>query len=326
MIKEGTNGFAALFCVCVACSSLFGADASVHFYGGTGFGGPNAFDLVEIDPSTGETTRVVDGTYWNGLDFTPDGSTLYAVSDNLYSIDIATGTYTEIGPLTFQGSDPIGVLSMTIAPDGQMYALSNSYSDPSEETRYYRIDMATGNLEYLGTPQGYIWAIEFTPDGTLYGAEFDLMILDPTDGSILETIGSLDSGIIVELDSSEDGNLYGTSYDDGLYQLDTVTGRATLMTPYSNGDQVWSLATKVRRDFNIKGISGAPQVIEWHSQSGENYQVWVSADLLEWISASVVLPASGIGINSWTDEGLHALGPPSDAQLRFYRIELLAPG
>jgi len=220
-------------------------EPQVRFYGGTGSAGPHAFDLVEIDPSTGATTLVVDGRYWMGLDFIPDGTTLYAVSDVLYTIDIAAGTYTEIGPLTCQGSEPLSMRSMTIAPDGQMYALGDSYTDPPGEDCYYRIDKATGNLEYLGTRQGFVWAIEFAPDGTLYGAEFDLMILDPTDGSILETIGSLDSAFIVELDFSEDGNLYGTDDDTGLYHINTATGQATLLTDYSGGDELRSLATKL---------------------------------------------------------------------------------
>jgi DNA-binding beta-propeller fold protein YncE len=77
--------------------------------------------------------------------------------------------------------------------------------------------------------------------------------------------------------------------------------------------------------FGMRKISGpieAP-VIEWHSEANRNYRTWVSDDSLNWLSASEALPASGNGVNLWTDDGLHALGPPGESLLRFYRIELL---
>ena len=221
---------------------------SLHFYAGTGSGGPNPFDLVEVDTVTGATTLLVEGRFWTGLDFTPDGQTLYATGTSLYTIDIATGTYSEIGPLSYQGSGGIRMLSMTIAPDGQMYGLSSGTSDPAEETRFYRIDTATGDLEYLGSPEGFIWAIEFAPDGTLYGAQFDLMTLDPSNGSILQTIGELGDPLLInELDFSEDGNLYGIDSDEGLFEIDTTTGDVTLVIDSSAiSDSLRTIATQGR--------------------------------------------------------------------------------
>lgn len=222
---------------------------TLRFFGGTGSGGPNTFDLVELDIVTGETTAVVNRAVRNGLDFTPDGGTLYGIgSATLYTLDVEAGTYTEVAPLTYQGSEPIGMRSMTIAPDGRMFALSSGSSDPSGEERLYRVDSTTGNLELLGQPDGFLWGIEFGPDGTLYGAEFDLLVLDPTDGSIVRTIGDLGSSLLVtELDFAADGTLYGTDSDNGLYRIDTSTGAATQVVPYPEGsDEIWSIATQLR--------------------------------------------------------------------------------
>jgi len=325
MVKKKTGaGTAALLCLCLVCLLLSTSHATVRFYGGTASGGTHDYDLVEIDPSTGQITLAVEGRLWTGMDFTPDGRTLYGVSNKLYTIDVAASTYTEIGPLTFQGSDPVLMVSMTIAPDGQMYAMGESYIDPaSPELFFYRIDKATGNLDYLGTPQGFIWAVEFAPDGTLYGAEFDLMTLDPANGSILQMIGPLDSSLrINELDVAEDGTIHGTDHDSGLYRINKATGEATLLTSYSGGDEVWCLVTRSRSTLDIRSDPGTPPVIEWQSHIGETYYVSVSDDLSAWTTASGALPASGTGVNSWADDGLHALGPPSGARLRFYRVEL----
>jgi len=323
MKRSTTVAGAALLYVCLVYPFFLVADAALRFYGGTASGGTHEFDLVKIDPSNGNTTLAVEGKIWTGMDLAPDGRTLYAVSNKLYTIDIAAGTYREIGPLAFQGSIPLLMVSMTIAPDGQMYAIGKSYIAPgSADLFLYRIDKATGNLEYLGTPDLSVWAIEFAPDGTLYGALYDLMVLDPKDGSTLQTIGPLDSGVkIYELDCSEAGNLYGTS-DHSLYQINRTTGQATLLTSYSGGHEVWSLVTKSRPTLHITSVQGAPPGIRWESDTSETYRVSVSADLVAWILASGDLPGSGTGVNSWADDGLHALGPPSGARLRFYKVEL----
>ena len=296
------------------CGPLRAAETA--FYGIN----PEMLGLVEIDPYSGETTLAVEGHFWTGLDYTPDGKTLYGLSNRLFTIDVAAGTYSEIGPLTLDGSDAIQMLSMSIAPDGKMYALSNPSNDPAGEKRFYRVDPATGNLEYLGSPA--IGAIEFAPDGTLYAVGADLMILDPRDGSTLQTIGPLDSQLVInELDFSEDGNLYGTSREDGLHQINTTTGAATLLTGYLGENQVWSLVTVATGTSPTIGISGYPPTIEWQSTASTHYQVSASQDLRTWVSVSEILQGSDSGVSSWTDDGQHDLGAASATSQRFYRVE-----
>jgi hypothetical protein len=80
---------------------------------------------------------------------------------------------------------------------------------------------------------------------------------------------------------------------------------------------------KFRLSFGVRGIrtAGTLPSVEWDSESGKSYTVWLSADLVDWVSVAGTIAGSEAGINSWTDDGSHPLGPPSSARCRFYRIE-----
>jgi hypothetical protein len=79
---------------------------------------------------------------------------------------------------------------------------------------------------------------------------------------------------------------------------------------------------KFRADFGVRDLSGAPEspAASWYSEKGKAYQVFVSPNLFDWILGSGVEPGSESGVNSWTDDGLHGLGPPADALRRFYKV------
>jgi DNA-binding beta-propeller fold protein YncE len=79
-----------------------------------------------------------------------------------------------------------------------------------------------------------------------------------------------------------------------------------------------------RRDFGMRGIVGPPElpVIEWDCAPNKGYRVWASVDLSEWTALGSAIFGSNTGINSWTDDGQHPLGPASEALRRFYRVEL----
>ena len=79
---------------------------------------------------------------------------------------------------------------------------------------------------------------------------------------------------------------------------------------------------KFRADLGVRDLSGLPDspVIEWYSESGKTYQVWLSEDCLTWVSASGIQAGTETGVTFWTDDGLHALGPPTQAPRRFYRV------
>jgi len=75
----------------------------------------------------------------------------------------------------------------------------------------------------------------------------------------------------------------------------------------------------------MRGVSWSAEwpTVEWDSESGKSYAVWVSSNLLDWVAVPGAIAGSETGINSWDDDGSHPLGTPSPARWRFYRIELL---
>lgn len=177
------------------------------------------FSLVTINEQTGAlspTSATSPIKYVDGLDFTPDGSRLYGLSNSLYSINPTNGQFTVIGPLTLNGGPKILMASMTISPSGQMLALGNG------DNKLYQVDTATGHLSVLSvlsTPTT-VRAIEFGPDGTLYGAFTELYKLDPQTGAVLADLGRLtragetiDTGAFIsEMDFSH-GVLRGLAID-----------------------------------------------------------------------------------------------------------------
>jgi tripartite motif-containing protein 71 len=85
---------------------------------------------------------------------------------------------------------------------------------------------------------------------------------------------------------------------------------------------------KFRRTFGMRGISWGAQwpVVEWDSESGKTYKVWVAGPIsspIDWVAVPGTITASDTGVTSWPDDGLHPLGPPPAASSRFYRIEKL---
>ena len=76
-----------------------------------------------------------------------------------------------------------------------------------------------------------VWGIDFAPDGTLYGAAFEIFTIDPANAQILTTADI--SEFIVELDYALDGTIYGVDANrDDLYTIDPVTGGLTLVGTY----------------------------------------------------------------------------------------------
>ncbi len=79
---------------------------------------------------------------------------------------------------------------------------------------------------------------------------------------------------------------------------------------------------KFRPDYRVRGIMGPPDAptIEWDSEAGKEYKIWLSSDLLGWTSFGRQ-NGWGVGFNYWTDDGNHPLGPPSEHHCRFYRVQ-----
>ncbi|MCH5373415.1 MAG: DUF4394 domain-containing protein, partial [Planctomycetes bacterium] len=131
--------------------------------------------LHAINPSTGEFISTTKLTYPDGgnvitaLEFA--GGTLYGglatkrnpdVESIFVEIDLATGEVTSRGPT---GVDfPLGGLSFDVA-NSVMYAVSAG----SSSGNLYTVDLQTGRLTLVGPTEIPMSALEFGPDGVLYG-------------------------------------------------------------------------------------------------------------------------------------------------------------
>jgi hypothetical protein len=67
--------------------------------------------------------------------------------------------------------------------------------------------------------------------------------------------------------------------------------------------------------------------ITWTSVSGKSYAVYYcDADFGVpgncWVLAEDMIPASGTGTNTWTDDGTLTVPPPEDVPERYYKIEV----
>ena len=234
--------------------------------GGTGLGGTNDLMLVEIDAFSGATTPRGGSYFWTGLDFSPDESTLYGVGTELCAINPSNGSDTVIGPLTYSGSEPILMRSMTVSPTGEMYALSHSGSDPASEARLYAVNLSSGELDLIGTPTATIYGIEFGPDGLLYGAFDELFVIDPGDASTVDALGGLGGPHLLELDFTPDGQLLGVERYDGsagLFEIDlggTPGSLASMMTSVPS-DEVRSIASVIPEPASLPLITAAALIL-----------------------------------------------------------------
>jgi hypothetical protein len=262
------------FCAAVVGALLTTNSAfAVTIYGGTATGspGPSQFALVTVNESTGILTAVGPASFNVGLDFTPEGRALYGLSNSLRRINPQTGVTTEIGPLSENGGPSIVMSDMTIAPNGDIYAITND-SNPS---KLYQVDAASGALTFKGAFDDAILmrTLEFSPDGLLYGGFGNLYIIDPATAAIVQDLGRFggtgENVIAIEdLDFGPDGVMRGSLIDrnstptliDGeLYRirLDSAPGdRATLLTPIQTGVRLWSIATVPEPSTLFLGVLG----------------------------------------------------------------------
>ncbi len=185
-MQARTCGLLLSLCLC----SLATTCCANTLFGTTGYSNSSPdldANLVTISPLTGNVSPVASVTAFHpfvtGLDFTADGSRLFGAGSTLYVADPTTGHFTEVGPLTLNGTDKILMASMTISPSGEMLAVGNS------DRTLYAIDPATGHLSVRGTFTDSVRAIEFAPDGTLYGGFANLFQIDPSNAAILADLG-----------------------------------------------------------------------------------------------------------------------------------------
>jgi len=121
----------------------------------------------------------------------------------------------------------LGMLMPLQAGAKTLYGSANGGLD------FITVESTTGVATLVATfnPAGQYFALEFTPDGTLWAIEMgtgQLYTVDPATGALTAVGTPIVNALFTQLASDSDGNLYATDNTIGsLYSIHKVTGRAT---------------------------------------------------------------------------------------------------
>ena len=152
-------------------------------YGITGYG-----YFYSIDPSTGTPTYIGKAeSFINGLTFDSSGTLYGSGGQYLYTLDLASGSATQVGSTGFNSSG-----DLAFDADGNLY-LTASASGGSNGDQLVAVDASTGASRKIGDiGYRFVYGLSFV-DSTLYGFTSGQDILNINMGSGLGTgIGTTD--------------------------------------------------------------------------------------------------------------------------------------
>jgi hypothetical protein len=219
------------------------------------------FSAAAQIPSTSEDYQSAG----QALDTTPIVyNALYASAySDLWHIDPNTGTFTEIGNIGYEGTD--------IAFDG-MALYGTNFS------QFLSIDPTTGAGSVIGNI-GFndVNALTIAPDGTMYAGTISGALLKIDKSTGLGTlVGYYGSGLgsSGDLAIRFDNKMYASVrrsgyYTDWLAQIDTNTGRATLLGDIGESS-VYGLDFK---DWSLYGVTDNGLLLEIDPETGESTQI-----------------------------------------------------
>lgn len=163
-------------------------------------------------------------------------NTFGGVDAQLATINLDTGAATLVGSPLGQA---LAIMGMTCSPDGTLYAIGqNNASDPDFNS-LYTVNRATGMATRIGSTavnttscpaHGFLMALEFAPDGTLYGAnDCSLFTIDPTTGAATKVVDFSGVSMVMGLAIDGEGNFFLSNFvnDSHVFALDVGTGSAT---------------------------------------------------------------------------------------------------
>ena len=152
-------------------------------------------------------------------------------ANQLATLNLGTGAATPVGsPL----GQTLGIMGLVCSPDGTLYA-SQSTASPVSSNGLYTVDRETGQASLIG-PTGadkVIMAMDFAPDGTLYGASPSaLYTIDPSTGNATKVVDFSGVTKVMGLAIGRDGDFFISDFfplpqGSTVYALDVSTGEAT---------------------------------------------------------------------------------------------------
>lgn len=177
------------------------------------------------------------------LAFCRPGGTAYTITNmgnaslaQLATLDLSTGAATLVG-------SPLGqslmIMGMSCSPDGVLYAVGQTDSLNPNFNSLYIINRETGLASRVGSTgvvvpggvfSGFFMALDFAPDGTLYGANTGaLYTIDPLTGLATKVVDLSGVTMVMGLAIAKDWDFFVTDYVtiSNIYALDVATGAAT---------------------------------------------------------------------------------------------------
>jgi hypothetical protein len=177
------------------------------------------------------------------LAFCPPGGRPYTITNTfdptaqLAILNLGTGAATLVGSPLGQA---LSIMGMTCSPDGTLYAIGQFDSTNPDFNSLYAVDRKTGvasrigptGVQDQGSPYGgFLMALAFAPDGTLYGANVSTLFrVDPSTGQATKIVDFVGVTSVMGLAIDNHGNFYVSEWvaaPSSIYGLNVATGVAT---------------------------------------------------------------------------------------------------
>jgi hypothetical protein len=163
----------------------------------------------------------------------------------LAKLDLNTGEATLVGS-PGRGLDILGIMGLTCSPEGTLYAIGQGHPTNPDFNSLYTVDRETGVATRIGSTgvndtasptfgNGFLMALAFAPDGTLYGVSDGEIGKGSTLYRVNRFTGLAAKVVDMKVDAvmglaiDEDGKFYVADWVPGskIYTLDAGTGMTT---------------------------------------------------------------------------------------------------
>ena len=224
------SSFVLLLSILLGGFSLPSASAvTLVFFDQDGYGSTNPRGLYNFDTET--TTVSLRATVpgeerFFAMDIRKSDNTVFAVDldGGLWTMDIDTGVPTPIGDTGISS-----LTNMAIHPTtDQIFAMDAS----NPGGNFYSINPATGASTYIGY-NDVDGGMAFSPDGTLYGFDGDLMhVINMVNGASARVVipsFTTPVNVIVDGTFSADGRYFVTDYWGRIVESDPIDSSGTVL-------------------------------------------------------------------------------------------------
>jgi hypothetical protein len=291
---------------------------------------PVAFGLFELRRDPVEAVHIGDSCRAFAIDFSPTGE-LYGCEDyTLYKLTVGdTGvTCTTVDDFRSTTDESILLTGLAFHPDGTLYG--STFDLITYTNVIYTIDEETAfatEVCRFDIEQGIVWAIDFSPDGVLYGAFLTLMLIDL---DRCEAV-ALGDAMATDIDYAPDGFIYMVDEEtEMLYKMDPSL--AVLVEEYGPYEiDPWGVASQMLEDVAATGTRSSGTQTQMLRSS---LRALLAADREAASNVNVASSASGAPLATTADGSsavtydvyLDTTNPPEALACRDTEARRCAPG